>query len=193
MTLFFSRCHPLASSLILCIFFSSACGSEMKSQIDPMPTLKLMPASPPKNPSHPKSYAAAMKKFDSCCRKLTSHIITGAKATDMINKPDVVFIDVRKSYEQDVSMIINAKRHTTFDEKWDKSKTYIVYCTIGYRSGEFTKKMRDLGFTAFNLAGGIYGWTYFDGAVFDQQGRTKRVHVYSKSWNYLRPDYVAVD
>jgi rhodanese-related sulfurtransferase len=45
-------------------------------------------------------------------------------------------------------------------KKLDKTKTYIVYCHSGNRSGKATNVMQQLGFTdIYNLQGGISGWT----------------------------------
>jgi rhodanese-related sulfurtransferase len=45
-------------------------------------------------------------------------------------------------------------------QKLDKTKTYIVYCHSGNRSGKATNAMQQLGFTdIYNLQGGISGWT----------------------------------
>ncbi|MFN4951326.1 MAG: rhodanese-like domain-containing protein [Flavobacteriales bacterium] len=45
-------------------------------------------------------------------------------------------------------------------QKLDKTKTYIVYCHSGNRSGKATNVMQQLGFTdIYNLQGGISGWT----------------------------------
>ena len=45
-------------------------------------------------------------------------------------------------------------------QKLDKTKTYIVYCHSGNRSGKATNAMQQLGFTTiYNLQGGISGWT----------------------------------
>lgn len=44
-------------------------------------------------------------------------------------------------------------------QKLDKTKTYIVYCHSGNRSGKATNVMQQLGFTdIYNLQGGISGW-----------------------------------
>jgi rhodanese-related sulfurtransferase len=45
-------------------------------------------------------------------------------------------------------------------QKLDKTKTYIVYCHSGNRSGKATNAMQQLGFTdIYNLQDGISGWT----------------------------------
>ena len=45
-------------------------------------------------------------------------------------------------------------------QKLDKTKTYIVYCHSGNRSGKAANAMEQLGFTSiYNLQGGISGWT----------------------------------
>lgn len=45
-------------------------------------------------------------------------------------------------------------------QKLDKTKTYIVYCHSGNRSGKAASIMEQLGFTSiYNLQGGISSWT----------------------------------
>lgn len=44
--------------------------------------------------------------------------------------------------------------------KLSKDKTYMVYCRSGNRSGQACSVMSKLGFTCYNLAGGISSWPY---------------------------------
>jgi len=45
-------------------------------------------------------------------------------------------------------------------DKLDKSKTYLVYCRSGNRSGKACQLMTEKGFTKlYNLAGGYTAWT----------------------------------
>lgn len=44
-------------------------------------------------------------------------------------------------------------------QKMDKSKTYLVYCRSGNRSGKAMQQMKNAGFTKiYNLAGGVKAW-----------------------------------
>ena len=152
------------------------------------------PMKPPLQKQLETSFAKLAKKFQDCCSGLTTHNIAPEEALALMKREDVVFIDERAAEEQNVSMIKGAIRTQAFQPKAaDKKKTYIVYCTIGYRSGKQTNALRKQGLRAFNLQGGIYGWTFFDGPIVDAKGLdTKKVHVYSDDWNFLRPDYTPV-
>lgn len=137
-------------------------------------------------------------KFKDCCASITkyqisaSEIIKQGKPIDP--KQKIVYIDVRDENEQDISMIPGAIKSSDVDfDKLDPKIKYVAYCTIGYRSGKFVNKLRKKGLQAFNLVGGIYGWTFEDGEIHSKQSKpTKSVHVYSSDWNYLRSDYKAV-
>jgi phage shock protein E len=63
----------------------------------------------------------------------------------VIGKP--IHIDYfRKDFDQKIKVL-------------DKSKTYLVYCASGFRSGEAVKLMRSDGFNnAYNLKDGIQAW-----------------------------------
>jgi len=43
-------------------------------------------------------------------------------------------------------------------KKLDKEKTYFVYCRSGARSSQACSTMEQLGYSAFNLSGGIGAW-----------------------------------
>lgn len=141
-------------------------------------------------------YKKLEAKFKDCCKSITDKIITPYNARKLYesNNPNIIFIDIRDDKEQDVSMIKGAIREKNFDKNnYKKDTTFIVYCTIGYRSGKLTKKLRAQGLNAYNLMGGIYGWTFYNGPIVDLKNQaTKKVHIYSDSWNYLRKDYTAI-
>jgi sodium/bile acid cotransporter 7 len=71
----------------------------------------------------------------------------------LMKRVDVVFVDVRDSEEQTVSMIPGALTHGKFLEDPDsyKERTVIAYCTISYRSGKFVSKLRKRGIHVINL------------------------------------------
>lgn len=76
-----------------------------------------------------------------------------------------VLLDVRTEQEFNTGRIPNAinidvMSSTFYDElgTLDKTKTYFVYCRSGGRSMQACLSMADLGFTVFNLVGGISHW-----------------------------------
>jgi len=82
------------------------------------------------------------------------------------DKEDVVVLDVRSPAEVSEGVIpsytmINFMSPSFRDEvaKLDKSKTYLVYCRSGNRSGQACQLMTDMGFEKlYNLRGGIGAW-----------------------------------
>ena len=81
-------------------------------------------------------------------------------------------------------------------------KTLVPYCTIGYRSGEYARKLmkrggRGEGCTVLNGAG-VVEWTHSSGGESLVTGpasaptQTKQVHVFGPKWDLLREDYTSV-
>lgn len=76
--------------------------------------------------------------------------------------PDAVLIDVRTKSEYDEGHINGAVNidsgdpHfvTTIEERW-KGKTLFLYCRSGGRSGRALSLLRNRGFTAEHLEGGV--------------------------------------
>ncbi len=85
---------------------------------------------------------------------------------DNIDNPNFLLLDVRTLGEYNQSHIEDSiqidYQSRDFEKKvqeLDKSKTYLVYCRSGMRSGASIDIMRKLGFKdLYNLAGGIMGW-----------------------------------
>jgi rhodanese-related sulfurtransferase len=82
------------------------------------------------------------------------------------NNPDFVLLDTRTPREFERSRIEGAQFYNySSREFWDqiknldKSKTYLVYCHSGGRSGNTVKFMEKNGFKeAYNVRGGILSW-----------------------------------
>ena len=80
--------------------------------------------------------------------------------------PDFVIVDIRTPEEFNEGHIegaVNVDFYAeTFREdldKFDKSKTYFIYCRSGNRSGRAMPIMKDLGFKeVYNLSVGIKEW-----------------------------------
>lgn len=107
---------------------------------------------------------------------------------------NAVLVDVRGSDEQEISKIKNAISKSEFEKNTGiyKGRKIIVYCTIGYRSGLFVKKLRTQGFGAYNLKGGILLWAHAGKDVVSKDGPSKRVHVYGKKWDLLPQGWTSV-
>ncbi len=81
-------------------------------------------------------------------------------------KEDAVVLDVRSPAEVSEGVVpdytmINFTAPSFRDEirKLDKSKTYLLYCRSGNRSGQACRVMTDMGFEKlYNLQGGIKAW-----------------------------------
>ena len=79
---------------------------------------------------------------------------------------NIVVLDVRTPKEVAQGVIPGAKVINFYDDnfkvelgKLDKSKTYMVYCKSGGRSGKACKALEDAGISSYhNLKGGITAW-----------------------------------
>jgi len=82
------------------------------------------------------------------------------------NNSDFVIIDVRTPAEFDGEHIENAINMDFYSEFFrdtlntlDKSKTYLIYCAVGGRSGSALDIMAEINFKeAYNILGGINQW-----------------------------------
>ncbi len=93
---------------------------------------------------------------------------TGAKSLIAANEgnTDFTILDVRTPDERTGGCIKNSLNVDFYNasfadelSKLDKSKTYLVYCRSGRRSGESVKLMEGMGFeNVYNLDGGIGAW-----------------------------------
>lgn len=135
-----------------------------------------------------------IQKFISYAKKFNTLNITPLKAQKLIKNKNnqILFVDTREKKEMNVSMIQGAISLEKFKNnlKKYKNKTLIFYCTIGYRSGIITKKYQNL--KCYNLAGGILLWAHDIGKVYHAGKQVKKIHVYSKEWNFLNSPFEAV-
>ena len=116
------------------------------------------------------------------------------QAMQLVKEKKIVFIDVRESKEQQVSMLPEAVTAKAYLENPEKYKDYlkIAYCTIAYRSGKFAQELQSRGITIVNLRGGILAWLHDGGKVYSEHGETNRIHVYGRKWDLAPKEYEAV-
>lgn len=143
-----------------------------------------------------KIYTDMKEKFYESCAGETSFLIGVSELEQIISTApkSVVLLDQRETEEQQVSRIPGAIPYQSFDvSSARKDVEYVVYCTIGCRSGALTEKLRSEGLNARNLVGGVLAWSWLNQNFEDSNSQsTKKVHVYSKNWNFLNPSYEAV-
>ena len=96
--------------------------------------------------------------------------ISPKEASDLIvkhkNNPDFIILDVRTPHEFKSGHIEKAilldyysKMYTGELKKLDKTKTYLIYCRSGNRSGKTLHLIKDMGFSrVYNMDKGLKGW-----------------------------------
>ena len=98
-------------------------------------------------------------------------------------------VDTREKAEFEVSHLQDATwvGYDTFSMEnvanLDKGKPVLVYCTVGARSQEIGKKLKEAGFKeVYNLYGGLIEWVNEEKPIFHGDSLTNHVHIYSRSW-----------
>lgn len=109
------------------------------------------------------------------------------------DKDSILIFDAREKEEYEVSHIKNAQfvGYNDFSvEKIsqlfsNKSIPIVVYCSVGIRSENISKKLENAGYqNVKNLYGGIFEWKNSGFAVYDtQEKETEKVHTFSKHWS----------
>ncbi len=101
-------------------------------------------------------------------------------------EPKPVLLDVRTVAEFDVSRLAGARRvdpdAAATTVALPKNTPIVTYCSVGYRSAKFAKRLQEAGFTNVrNLEGSIFQWA--------NEGRPiepgTKVHPYNKKWGVL--------
>ena len=113
-------------------------------------------------------------------------VLKPAQLSDLSNYQ---VLDTREKEEFEVSHLKDAEwvGYDTFTlmnvASLDKNKPVLVYCTVGARSQNIGKKLKDAGFTqVYNLYGGLIEWVNEEKPIFQGNTQTNKVHTYSKSW-----------
>ncbi len=92
--------------------------------------------------------------------------LSAEEFAEKIGAPNVILLDVRTPSETARGVIDGALEidyrspdFATQLQELDPTKTYLVYCASGGRSGKTCKMMDELGFDkAYNLVGGYSAW-----------------------------------
>ncbi|MCT4640998.1 MAG: rhodanese-like domain-containing protein [Bacteriovoracaceae bacterium] len=126
--------------------------------------------------------------FDKMAMEMATKFDAPFKTVKDVNFEKYVLIDVRNKEEFNISHIkssINIPYASYKKEilKLNRNKKYIVYCSVGYRSGKVVQYMKEHGIVGYNLYGGIFSWYNQGKKVYSKGSETKNIHTYSKSWS----------
>ena len=103
----------------------------------------------------------------------------------------ILLLDTRTPEEWRISRIPGARvvDYEQFEvaqlDSLSRDTPMILYCSVGYRSGELGKKLKEAGFAqVHNLYGGILEWKNRGYTVETPEGEpTEQVHAYSRYWS----------
>lgn len=106
-----------------------------------------------------------------------------------LKKKNLILLDAREKEEFEVSHLKDAKWIGFDDFSIDRVKNInkdseiVVYCSVGKRSENILKKLKENGFANVrNYRGGIFDWVNNDNLVESKFGVTRSVHPYNASW-----------
>lgn len=138
--------------------------------------------------SDPKSFDEMASRMS---KKFPAPIIKSDKLKALLKKEKVYILDAREFAEFKVSHIKNSIfvgfDHFDIDKlkkKLPKGSPIVVYCSVGYRSGKITEKLIESGYKAYNLYGGIFGWSNSGNQIYNQDNLvTKKIHGFNQEWS----------
>ena len=111
------------------------------------------------------------------------------KPNQLTDISEYQILDTREIEEFEVSHLKGANwaGYDTFSlgnvASLDKNKPVLVYCTVGLRSQDIGKKLKDAGFSeVYNLYGGLIQWANEEKLIYHDGLLTNNVHTYSRSW-----------
>ena len=105
-------------------------------------------------------------------------------------RPGPLLLDVRRRAEFEVSHLAGAKHvgpgAAASVIRESKDRAIVTYCSVGYRSGAFAKKLGNAGFTnVVNLEGSIFRWANEGRPVYRGARKVDEVHPYNRTWGML--------
>ncbi len=101
-----------------------------------------------------------------------------------------LLLDVRTEAEFAVSHLAGAQRvdpgARAASLKALKDAPIVTYCSVGYRSAAFAKRLQAAGFTKVrNLEGSVFQWANEGRPLADARGPAVKVHPYNRQWGAL--------
>ena len=136
----------------------------------------------------------AQESLDDLLKRYNSNAVPYISVQELaMPKTNAIIIDARELSEYNVSHLKNAIHVgyntfnlETFETQFpNKSKTFVVYCSLGIRSETIANKLKNAGYTDVrNLYGGIFEWKNHNFTVYNSEEKeTDSIHAFSKSWS----------
>lgn len=142
-------------------------------------------------------FAQNPEGFEKMASRMASKVVPLIEVSELNLSDSILLLDAREKKEFKISHLPNAVwvGYDDFDLKrvagFDKSKTVIVYCSVGYRSGKIGEELLEAGFTnVYNLYGGMFAYVNNGKMIVTPSGQTtQKVHGYNKNWSkWLNPE-----
>ena len=156
-----------------------------------------VPADPAKDLDRVNSMA---KFYAGPSEKFVGRALTYAEVFKKINnknKRQVYLVDVRSANEREISMVDGAISKEEFEARElnsYKEAEIVMYCTIGFKSGNYARMLKSKGMDVYN-AQGVVPFSHDEACKFvhgDSKEPTKRIHVYGSYLNLVGPGYEAI-
>lgn len=114
-------------------------------------------------------------------------------ATLLADSADVLLLDAREPAEYAVAHLPSAVQFPpggplpAWTDTVARDRPVVVYCSVGYRSENVGRRLREAGFTdVANLYGSLFDWVERGLPVVDAAGRpTREIHTYNRRWGRL--------
>lgn len=141
------------------------------------------------------TFAMGQRTLEKVIEKLSGDDIPLVEVKEITANESYLRLDAREREEFEVSHLPKAHfiGYDEFDAREfqvhfpDKDATYVVYCSVGIRSGKIGERLLALGYSDVrNLAGGIFKWVEEGNEVLDKDEKvTRKVHAYNRFWGML--------
>ena len=139
----------------------------------------------------PDRPALANPALDDKLSSLLHFDVPLASATDVAQDTHALLLDVRQAEEYATSHIAGARLVKpdaplpTWLDTVSRQRQIIVYCSVGYRSEQYGRRLRAAGFTeVYNLYGSLFEWAERKLPLVDSTGQpTSAVHTYNQRWS----------
>ncbi len=129
------------------------------------------------------------KSYNGMLKMLLKSDVPEITVDEAAKKDTAIFVDTRELDEFKVSHLKNAvwAGYDDFDiDRLDgisKNDEIILYCSVGKRSEDITRKLQGLGYqNVKNMYGGIFEWVNEGRPVYNFKGKTENIHPFNAIW-----------
>ena len=137
----------------------------------------------------------AAKRYSSRFERSLGGPALSLKEVEALGSSRSYLVDCRSDEERKISMVKGAISKEAFEATaLEPANTQVaVYCTIGYRSGQYATALVKKGWKKVYNCKGIVPFSHEGVELVDGKGEsTRRIHVYGSAWDLANPDYETV-